>query len=267
MIAPWREWDLLSREAALDYAAKHNVPVAQSTTKIYSRDRNIWHISHEGGELEDPKNAASDGIWMLTKSPKDAPDQAADITIGFEQGVPVSLDGKRAQSAVSLLETLNQVGGEHGIGRIDLVENRFVGMKSRGCYETPGGTLITFALRELESLTLDKSTQHYKEKLALDYAEMVYNGLWFTPLREALDDFFRKVSEHTTGEVTLRLYKGTLTPVSRKSLYSLYSLDIASFTMGAEYDQKDARGFINLIGLPIQVRANVLAAAAAHKDR
>jgi argininosuccinate synthase len=261
VIAPWREWDLLSREAALEYAAKHNVPVAQSTTKIYSRDRNIWHISHEGGELEDPKNAASDGIWMLTKSPKDAPDKSQDVTIGFEQGVPVSIDGEKLVSAVALLEKLNELGGAHGIGRIDLVENRFVGMKSRGCYETPGGTLITIALRELESLTLDKCTQHYKQKLALDYAEMVYNGLWFTPLREALDGFFSKVSEHTTGEVTLRMYKGTLTPVSRKSIYSLYSLDIASFTMGAEYDQKDARGFINLIGLPIQVRANVLAAA------
>ena len=260
VIAPWREWDLLSREAALEYAAKHNVPVAQSTTKIYSRDRNIWHISHEGGELEDPANAASDGIWMLSKSAQEAPDQPGDVTIGFEQGVPVSVNGKKL-GPVELIEQLNALGGEHGIGRIDLVENRFVGMKSRGCYETPGGTLIVTALRELESLTLDKSTQHYKQKLALDYAEMVYNGLWFTPLREALDAFFSTVSSHTTGEVTLRMYKGTLTPVSRKSPYSLYSLDIASFTMGAEYDQKDARGFINLIGLPIQVRANVLARA------
>ncbi len=183
-------------KTALDYAAKHNVPVAQSTTKIYSRDRNIWHISHEGGELEDPKNAASDGIWMLTKSPKDAPDQALDVTIGFEKGVPVSINGEKPASAVALLEKLNELGGEHGIGRIDLVENRFVGMKSRGCYETPGGTLIIIALRELESLTLDKSTQHYKQKLALDYAEMVYNGLWFTPLREALDAFFAKVSAY-----------------------------------------------------------------------
>ena len=260
VIAPWREWDLLSREAALEYAAKHNVPVAQSTTKIYSRDRNIWHISHEGGELEDPANAASDGIWMLTRSAQQAPDKPGDVTLGFERGVPVSVNGKK-MGPVELIEQLNTIGGEHGIGRIDLVENRFVGMKSRGCYETPGGTLIVTALRELESLTLDKSTQHYKQKLALDYAEMVYNGLWFTPLREALDAFFTTVSSHTTGEVTLRMYKGTLTPVSRKSPYSLYSLDIASFTMGAEYDQKDARGFINLIGLPIQVRANVLAHA------
>ena len=254
VIAPWREWDIVSREDALDYAAKHNVPVAQSTTKIYSRDRNIWHISHEGGELEDPANAPSDGIWMLTKSPREAPDRTYDVTIGFEKGSPVSVDGKRL-GAVELLERLNDIGAENGIGRIDLVENRFVGMKSRGCYETPGGTLIMAAHRELEALTLDRNTLHYKEKLALDYAEMVYNGLWFTPLREALDAFFDSVGQTTTGEVTLRLYKGNLDPVSRKSPYSLYSLGIASFTMGADYDQKDARGFINLIGLPIQVRA------------
>jgi argininosuccinate synthase len=261
VIAPWREWDIISREDALEYAAKHNVPVQQSTTKIYSRDRNIWHISHEGGELEDPANAASNGIWMLTKSPKDAPDQPTDVTIGFEKGTPVSVDGKKL-GAVELLETLNKIGGENGIGRIDLVENRFVGMKSRGCYETPGGTLIMAAHRELEALTLDKNTSHYKQRLALDYAEMVYNGLWFTPLREALDSFFDKLSETTTGEVTLRLYKGNPEPVSRKSPFSLYSMSIASFTMGADYDQKDARGFINLIGLPMQVRAAVMQSTA-----
>jgi argininosuccinate synthase len=257
VIAPWREWSIVSREDALDYAAKHNVPVSQSTKKIYSRDRNIWHISHEGGALEDPANAAPDEIWMLTADPRTAPDKPATVTIGFEQGVPVSLDGQKMMSGVALLEKLNKLGGAHGIGRIDLVENRFVGMKSRGCYETPGGTLIMAAHRELEALTLDKNTLHYKQRLALDYAEMVYNGLWFTPLREALDAFFDKVSESATGEVTLRLYKGNLDPVSRKSPYSLYSLDIASFTMGASYDQKDARGFINLIGLPIQVRASL----------
>jgi argininosuccinate synthase len=256
VIAPWREWDIVSREDAIAYAAKHNVPISQTTTKIYSRDRNIWHISHEGGALEDPANAAPDAVWMLTKSPEAAPDRAADVTIGFERGQPVSLNGKPA-SGVALLSELNQIGGEHGIGRIDLVENRFVGMKSRGCYETPGGTIIMAAHKELEALTLDRDTAHYKEKLALDYAELVYNGLWFTPLRESLDAFFEKASESTTGEVTMRLYKGTLQPVSRKSPYSLYSLDIASFTMGAEYDQRDARGFINLIGLPIQVQASL----------
>src|SRR6202158_5992851 len=254
VIAPWREWDIVSREDAIEYAAKHKVPIAQTTKKIYSRDRNIWHISHEGGALEDPANAAPEEIWMLTRSPKDAPDKAAEVTIGFEKGRPVSVNGKRG-SGVKLLETLNKIGGEHGIGRIDLVENRFVGMKSRGCYETPGGTLILQAHRELEALTLDRNTLHYKQKLALDYAEMVYNGLWFTPLREALDAFFETTSQTTTGEVKLRLYKGNVEPVSRKSPYSLYSLNIASFTMGAEYDQKDAQGFINLVGLPIKVKA------------
>ncbi len=255
VIAPWREWDIVSREDAIDYAHEHNVPIAQSTTKIYSRDRNIWHISHEGGELEDPSNAAPEHIWMLTKSPEDAPSRPAEVRIGFEGGVPVSLDGQVQMSSVALLEQLNEIGGEHGIGRIDLVENRFVGMKSRGCYETPGGAILMAAVRELEALTLDRTTLHYKQKLALDYAEMVYNGLWFTPLRESLDAFFAKVSEPVTGEITMRLYKGNLAPVSRKSPNSLYSLDIASFTMGASYDQKDALGFINLIGLPIKVQA------------
>jgi argininosuccinate synthase len=254
VIAPWREWNIVSREDAIEYARQHNVPISQSTTKIYSRDRNIWHISHEGGALEDPANAAPDEIWMLTRSPKEAPDKSVDVSIGFESGHPVSVNGKK-MSAVALLEELNHIGAEHAIGRIDLVENRFVGMKSRGCYETPGGTLIMAAHREVEALTLPKDLAHYKQKLALDYAELVYNGLWFTPLRESLDAFFDKASESTTGEVTLRLYKGGIQPVSRKSPYSLYSLDIASFTMGAEYDQRDARGFINLIGLPIQVRA------------
>lgn len=255
VIAPWREWDIISREDAIEYAAKHNVPIAQTTKKIYSRDRNIWHISHEGGALEDPINAAPDEIWMLTKSPAEAPDKPAKVTIGFEAGTPVSVNGKPAKSAVALLEQLNKIGAAHGVGRIDLVENRFVGMKSRGCYETPGGTLIMYAHRELESLTLDKSTLHYKQKLALDYAELVYNGLWFTPLREALDAFFVETSKPVTGEVTLKLYKGNVEPVSRKSPNSLYSLDIASFTMGSSYDQKDAFGFINLIGLPMKVKA------------
>jgi argininosuccinate synthase len=259
VIAPWREWDIVSREDAIEYAAKNNVPIAQTTTKIYSRDRNIWHISHEGGELEDPANAAPDHIWMLTASPKDAPNTPEDVTVGFENAIPVSVNGVKLPP-VELLEKLNAIGAKHGVGRIDLVENRFVGMKSRGCYETPGGTILMAAIRELESLTLDRPTLHYKQKLALDYAELVYNGFWFTPLRESLDAFFESVSQTTTGEITMRLYKGNLDPVSRKSPYSLYSLKIASFTMGADYDQKDARGFINLIGLPIQVRALAKAA-------
>jgi argininosuccinate synthase len=257
VIAPWREWDIVSREDAIEYAAAHKVPIAQSTTKIYSRDRNIWHISHEGGELEDPANAAPEHIWMLSKSPADAPSKPVDVTIGFKNGIPVSLNGQHKLSGVALLEELNKIGGEHGIGRIDLVENRFVGMKSRGCYETPGGTILMAAAKEIEALTLDRTTLHYKQKLALDYAEMVYNGLWFTPLRESLDAFFEKVTEPASGEITMRLYKGNLEPVSRKSPNSLYSLDIASFTMGASYDQKDALGFINLIGLPIKVRASL----------
>jgi hypothetical protein len=195
---------------------------------------------------------------MLTKSPAEAPEKSADVTLTFEQGTPVAVDGERLGPA-ALVEKLNVIAGEHGVGRIDLVENRFVGMKSRGCYETPGGTIIVLAHREIEALTLDRSTSHYKQKIALDYADIVYNGLWFTPLRESLDAFVNETQKHVTGEVTMRLYKGHCEPVSRKSPYSLYSLDIASFTMGAAYDQKDSRGFINLIGLPITVRAAVLA--------
>ncbi len=256
VIAPWREWDIVSREDAIAYAASRNIPISQTTKKIYSRDRNIWHISHEGGALEDPANAAPEEIWMLTRSPKDAPDRPGRVTIGFRKGSPVSVNGVDLP-AVKLLEKLNRIGGEHAIGRIDLVENRFVGMKSRGCYETPGGTLLMAAFRELEALTLDRNTLHYKQKLALDYAELVYNGFWFTPLRQALDGFFASVSQPATGEVTLKLYKGNLEPVKRVSPHSLYSLDIASFTMGAEYDQKDARGFIKLNGLPMAVRAGM----------
>ncbi len=255
VIAPWRHWEIKSREDALAYAARRQVPVAATAAKIYSRDRNLWHISHEGGPLEDPKHPAPEDVWMLTRNPKDAPNTPAEVTIGFREGKPVSLQGQHYASGVALLETLNRVGGEHGVGRVDLVENRFVGMKSRGCYETPGGTLILAAHRELEALTLDRSTLHYKQKLALDYAELVYNGFWFTPLREALDAFFEIASRPVTGEVTLRLYKGNVEPVCRSSPHSLYSLDIASFTMGAGYDQKDAEGFINLIGLPIRIRA------------
>jgi argininosuccinate synthase len=256
VIAPWREWDIRSREDALAYAAAHDVPVAATAAKIYSRDRNIWHVSHEGGVLEDPATPAPEDVWMLTRSPKDAPNASVEVRIGFDRGAPVSVNGQY-MFPVTLLETLNRIGGEHAIGRADLVENRFVGMKSRGCYETPGGTLITTAHRELEALTLDRDLLHYKQRLALDYAELVYYGFWFTPLREALDAFFEKTSQATTGEVTLCLYKGNLEPVSRRSPYSLHSLDIASFTMGSGYDQKDAEGFINLIGLPIKVRATL----------
>ncbi len=256
VIAPWREWDIVSREDAIDYAAKHNIPLQQTKAKIYSRDRNLWHISHEGAELEDPANSPSDAVWMISVNPEDAPDQPAELTIGFEQGRPVSLDGQKL-SGVGLVEKLNDIGGQHGIGRIDLVENRFVGMKSRGCYETPGGTILMFAHRELESLTLDRATMHYKQKVALDYAELVYDGKWFTPLREALDAFVDSTQTNVTGEVKVRLHKGRLDVMSRKSPYSLYQEKIASFTMGADYNQKDAEGFINLVGLPIRVHAAV----------
>ena len=256
VIAPWREWTISSREDAIDYAAAHNVPIEASKEKIYSRDRNLWHLSHEGGELEDPANAPSEAVWMITRSPKDAPDSPAEVKLGFEKGTLVSVDGEKL-GAAEMVEKLNGLGGLHGVGRVDLVENRFVGMKSRGCYETPGGTIILAAHREIESLTLDRATLHYKQKIALDYAELVYNGEWFTPLREALDGFINETQQTVSGEVVLRLYKGHVDVLSRRSPYSLYSQDIASFTMGADYDQKDAQGFINLIGLPIKVRAAV----------
>lgn len=256
VIAPWREWDIVSREDAIDYADKHGVPLQQTKKKIYSRDRNLWHVSHEGAALEDPANSAPDDCWMMSVSPEDAPDQPLELTIAFEQGRPVSVNGEKLGGA-ALVEKLNDLGGQHGIGRIDLVENRFVGMKSRGCYETPGGTILMFAHRELESLTLDRATMHYKQKLALDYAELVYDGKWFTPLREALDAFVDSTQQNVSGEIVVRLHKGRLDVMSRKSPFSLYSEEIASFTMGAEYNQKDAEGFINLVGLPIRVHASV----------
>ncbi len=262
VIAPWREWDIVSREDAIDYAAKHDVPLQQSKAKIYSRDRNLWHVSHEGAELEDPANAPTDGVWMMSVDPDKAPAEPAEVTIDFVQGTPVAVDGKKLSGA-AIVEKLNDLGGKHGVGRIDLVENRFVGMKSRGCYETPGGTILLFAHRELESLTLDRAVMHYKQKVALDYAELVYDGKWFTPLREALDAFVDSTQRNVTGEVKLRLHKGRIDVLSRKSPFSLYSEAIASFTMGADYDQKDAAGFINLTGLPIRVHAAVTRGAAA----
>jgi len=256
VIAPWRmpEWGIVSREDAIAYAAAHNVPIAQTKEKIYSRDANLWHISHEGAELEDPANAPTKGVWTMSVHPEDAPDEGAELTIDFEAGTPVAIDGERLSPA-TIVSRLNEIGGAHGVGRIDLVENRFVGMKSRGCYETPGGTILLFAHRELESLCLDRATQHFKQKLSLDYAELVYDGKWFTPLREALDAFVSKTQETMTGEVKVRLWKGHVDVLSRKSPYSLYSEAIASFTMGDDYDQTDAAGFINLTGLPIRVAA------------
>jgi len=256
VISPWREWNIRSREDALEYAKAHNIPVTASIEKIYSRDQNIWHLSHEGGTLEDPAAPVPDDVWQLTRSPREAPEAGTEVQIGFECGVPVSVNGKRL-GPLEIVETLNRIGGEHAIGRIDLIENRFVGMKSRGAYETPGGTLLVLAHRELEALCLDRETSHYKQHVALDYARLVYNGYWYTPLREALDGFIEQTQRTVTGEVRLRLYRGNVEVTGRSSPYSLYSEDIASFTMGASYDQKDAEGFINLIGLPLVVRTAV----------
>ena len=256
VIAPWREWDLKSREDCLDYAEAHGIPVAQSREKIHSRDRNLWHISHEGGELEDASNAPFASTWQLTQSPQDAPDREERVEIGFDQGVPVSINGLNTDP-VSLVELLNEIGGRNAIGRIDLVENRFVGIKSRGCYETPGGTLLLTAHRELEALCLDRDLMHYKQHVGLKYAELVYFGLWFTPLREALDAFVQSTQKNVTGTVALVLYKGNVSVASRKSEYSLYRTDLSSFTMGDSYDQKDAEGFIRILGLPSRSRAQL----------
>jgi argininosuccinate synthase len=256
-IAPWREWTLNSREDCLDYAEAHGIPVAASRTKIHSRDRNLWHVSHEGGELEDAGNAPFDSTWTMTRSPKQAPDQEEQITIGFERGVPVSVDGQTLEP-VQLVELLNEIGARNAIGRIDLVENRFVGIKSRGCYETPGGALIVFAHHELEGLVLDREVSHYKQHVGLHYADIVYNGLWFTPIREALDGFVAKTQQNVTGSITLSLYKGNISVAGRTSEFSLYSNDLSSFTMGSSYDQKDAAGFIRILGLPARQRARLL---------
>lgn len=257
VIAPWREWTLKSREDCLDYAEARGIQVEASRTKIHSRDRNLWHVSHEGGELESTENAPLPTTWTMTRSPQDAPDREETVEIGFERGTPVSVDGQHLKP-VQLVERLNELGARNAIGRIDLVENRFVGMKSRGCYETPGGTLILTAQRELEALTLDRDLSHFKEAIALKYAELVYFGLWFTPLRESLDAFVNSTQENVTGSVTLALYKGNVSVVSRRSEFSLYSTDLSSFTMGDTYDQKDAAGFIKILGLPARTRARLL---------
>jgi len=253
-IAPWREWDICSREDALAYARAHNIPVAASSDNLYSRDRNLWHLSHEGGPLEDPANAPADSIWQLTISPRHAPDEPEQVELGFEQGTPVAVNGARLSPA-ALVEALNAIGGRHGVGRVDLVENRLVGIKSRGCYETPGGTLLRAAHQELEALTLDRDLFHHKQQVALKYAELVYYGQWFTPLRTALDAFVEATQEKVTGAVALKLYKGNVTVVDRCSPYSLYSTNLASFSMNHAYNQKDAEGFIRILGLPARVQA------------
>ena len=254
VIAPWREWELRSREDALKYAAERNIPVTSTEKSIYSRDRNIWHLSHEGGGLEDPWNEPAEEMYVLTRSPEDAPDEAQYVEVDFKEGVPKRIDGI-AYGPVELLTRLNEIGGLHGVGRVDLVENRLVGMKSRGVYETPGGTILYTAHRDLESIVLDRETLHYKDLVAQRYAELVYYGQWFTPARGALDAFVAKTQEKMTGTVRVKLYKGNCIAVGRKSPFSLYREDFATFGQDDVYDQKDAEGFINLFGLPLKVEA------------
>jgi len=261
IIAPWREWKIASREEAIAYARSHSIPVEQTTRNIYSRDRNIWHLSHEGGVLEDPANPPEPSMWQWVASPSSAPDHSTTVEIGFESGIPVSVDGK-ALAPLALVDQLNELGSTNGIGRMDIVENRLVGIKSRGAYETPGGTLLVAAHRELESLCLDRETAHYQQILSLRYAEMVYYGMWFTPLREALDSFFEKSQRNVTGSVALTLYKGNVSVASRRSPFSLYRTNLASFTMTG-YNPKDAEGFINLFALPITVPREWEASLAA----
>lgn len=254
IVAPWKDpkFMLTSREAAVDYAKKHKIPIEQNRKKIYSRDRNLWHISHEGADLEDPANEPKDTLFVMSQPVSKTPNKPDYVTLSFRQGTPVKLNGKKI-SGVELIEQLNRLGGKHGIGQLDMVENRLVGMKSRGVYETPGGTILTVAHNALESLTLDRETMHYKQQLALKYAELVYYGLWFSPLREALDAFVNVTQQNVTGEVKVKLFKGRCSPAGVKSPKSLYRTDLASFKMGAEYQPTDATGFIRLFGLPMKV--------------
>ena len=253
IVAPWRIWDIRSREDALAYAAKHGIPVATSN-KTYSMDRNIWHLSHEGSDLEDPWNAPKDNVYLVTKSPEAAPDKPSYVEIEFVKGVPVAVDGEKL-GAVELLTKLNEIGAANGVGITDIVENRLVGMKSRGVYENPGGAILYYAHRELEYLTLDRATFHYKESVAIRYGELVYDGMWFCQLRDALDAFVNQTQETVTGTVRLKLYKGNIISAGSKSPYSLYSEEFVTFGRDEVYNQADAEGFINLFGLPLKVRA------------
>lgn len=254
VIAPWREWNIRSRQDALDYAAEYNVPVSATLKSIYSRDWNIWHLSHEGGILEDPWQEPESAMYQLTVAPEQAPDEPEYVEIEFDRGIPRKVNGV-AHGPIDLITTLNQLGAKHGIGRVDLVENRLVGMKSHGVYETPGGAILVQAHQALEQLCLDRETLHYKQQVALRYADLVYNGQWFTPLREALDEFVMKTQETMSGTARLKLYKGNVILVGRKSPYSLYREDYATFGQEDVYNQKDAEGFIRLFGLPLKVRA------------
>ncbi len=254
IIAPWREWDIRSREDAIAYAAKHNVPVTATVKSIYSRDSNLWHLSHEGGLLEDPWNEPEEAMFQISTSPENAPEEGEYVEIEFETGIPVAVNGEKL-SAAKLVEKLNVIGGAHGIGRVDLVENRLVGMKSHGVYETPGGTILLYAHRELESLVLDHETLAFKQMASIKYADLTYNGLWFTPLRESLDAFVNSTQGPVTGTVRLKLYKGNIITAGRKSKFSLYREDFATFGQEDVYDQSQAEGFIRLYGLSLKVRA------------
>jgi argininosuccinate synthase len=254
VIAPWKEWNIRSREDALEYAANHNVPVEQTKKDLFSRDGNLWHLSHEGVNLEDPWSAPVPEMFRLSVEPENAPDKAEELIIGFEKGVPVSVDGKTL-GPVALLEELNRRAAAHGVGRLDIVEDRLVGMKSRGVYETPGGTLLYAAHRELESMCLDRQTIAIKNQLGIRYAELVYDGLWFSTLRNALAAFVDFTQQEVSGEVRLRMFKGSAIAVGRRSPRSLYREDLATFGEGMKYDHKDAEGFIRLFSLPERVRA------------
>lgn len=254
IIAPWRTWNLESREDLIEYAKAHHIPIAQTTEKIYSRDENIWHISHEGGNLENPWNEHKDDIHVLSVPVEQAPDNPAYVEIGFEQGIPVAVNGEK-MTGVKILETLNSLGSANGVGTIDIIENRLVGMKSRGVYETPGGTILYKAHSTLEKLILDRDTMQYKNIVAQKYAQLVYDGLWFTPVREAIAAFVNSTQKDVTGTVKIKLYKGSAIPVASKSPYSLYSEEFATFSKDEVYDQSDAEGFINLFSLPLKIRA------------
>lgn len=257
IIAPWRTWELKSRDEEIDYAIAHDVPIKITRETNYSKDMNLWHLSHEGLDLEDPANEpqyAKEGFLEMGVAPEQAPDKPTYITLSFEKGIPVALDGEK-MDGVTMIRTLNKLGGENGIGLLDIVENRLVGMKSRGVYETPGGTILYHAHEVLETICLDKMTQHYKQKLALEFADLVYNGQWYTPLREAMSAFVDKTQETVTGEVKLKLYKGNIINAGVTSPYTLYDEEVATFGEDEVYNQADSAGFINLFGLPIKVKA------------
>lgn len=254
IVAPWRIWDIESREQAIDYAQARNIPVPVTKERPYSMDRNLWHLSHEGADLENPANEPQDDLLLLTNTPEKAPDEAAYVEIDFEKGLPVAVNGQ-SLGPVQIIESLNKIGGLHGVGVVDMVENRLVGMKSRGVYETPGGTILYKAHRELELLTLDWMTLHYKDLIAQRYAELVYDGVWFHPLRQALDAFVDVTQETVTGKVRLKLYKGNIIPAGTTAPYSLYNEEFVTFGEDEVYNQQDAEGFINLFGLPLKVRA------------